>query len=87
MSCIAEDVCDIEQMPEERLIEEMSKLVNEDDDHFLYVNRNEIWKSALTFYKQCMGNASKLHRNLVISVEGEEGVDAGAVFKSNSVAA
>ena len=78
-SCIAEDISDIEQTPEERLIEEMSKLVNEDDDHFLYVNRNEIWKSALTFYKQCMGNASKLHRNLVISFEGEEGVDAGAV--------
>lgn len=57
----------------------MSKLVNEDDNHFLYVNRSEIWKSALTFSKQSMGDASKLHRNLVISFEVEEGVDAGTI--------
>lgn len=73
------DSNDDEQTPEEILRREISKLVNEDDDHFLHINRCEIWKAGLTFYKQCMGNVSKLHRNLVVCFEGEDGVDAGAI--------
>ena len=73
------DSNDDEHTPEELLRREISKLVNEDDDHFLHINRCEIWKAGLTFYKQCMGNVSKLHRNLVVCFEGEDGVDASAI--------
>lgn len=64
----------------EGLVErEISKLVNKYDDHFLCLNREEIWKSGLTFYKQCLGDKSKLKRNLSISFDGEDGLDAGPI--------
>ncbi|PFX24444.1 hypothetical protein AWC38_SpisGene10962 [Stylophora pistillata] len=46
---------------------------------YLEVHRSAIWKRALTFYKQAMGEPYKLKQRLSIGFDGEEGIDAGAL--------
>ena len=55
---------------EELLRKQMSAFNNPLEDQLIYVKREEIWKSGLTFYKQCMGDPSKMKRNLVVNFEG-----------------
>ncbi len=39
----------------------------------------EIWRGALVFYKKAFTNSDKLRKNLNISFNGEDGLDAGAI--------
>ena len=45
----------------------------------LIVRRDQLWRSALSFYKNCIHNVERLLYGLRIEFEGEEGVDAGAL--------
>ena len=48
--------------------------------HFeLIVWRDRLWRSALSFYKNCIHNMERLLYLLRIEFEGEEGVDASAL--------
>ena len=43
------------------------------------VKRERLWRSALSFYKNCIHNPERLLYELRIEFENEEGVDAGAL--------
>ena len=49
------------------------------NDYVLTVERDEIWKGALVFYKKSLVDQDKLWTNLVINFKGEEGLDGGAI--------
>ena len=49
------------------------------DDYSLTVDRDEVWRGALIFYKKALTNSDKLRNNLTISFKGEDGLDAGAI--------
>ena len=49
------------------------------DDIMMTVNRDEIWKSSLIFYKKAQLDSTKLWRNLCVVFDGEDGLDAGAM--------
>ena len=45
----------------------------------LVVKRDKLWKSALSFHKNCLHCPERLFYELRIEFDGEEGVDAGAL--------
>ena len=49
------------------------------NDYVLTVERDEIWKGALVFYKKSLVDQDKLWTNLVINFKGKEGLDGGAI--------
>ena len=48
-------------------------------DVFLTLNHQELWQRATCFYKATKNSPEKLGRNLVVVLEEEEGIDAGAL--------
>ena len=49
------------------------------DEYTITVDREELWRSALGFYKKAMMDKSKLMKSLCVIFKGEDGLDAGAV--------
>ena len=49
------------------------------DDYSLTVDRDEVWRGALIFYKKALTNSDILRNNLTIAFKGEDGLDAGAI--------
>ena len=49
------------------------------DDYSLTVDRDEVWRGALLFYKKALCNSDILRNNLTVSFNGEDGLDAGAI--------
>ena len=45
----------------------------------LSINRSNLWRTALGFYKNCMVMPERLRWELRIKFDDEEGVDAGAL--------
>ncbi len=60
------------------ILRQFQQLVNEDELHF-EVQRDCVWSYAIAFYKKALGDKERLKKKLVVSFEGEEGVDAGAI--------
>ena len=50
-----------------------------DDECHLHLERECVWSHAIAFYKKSPVDKSRLRKKLVVSLEGEEGVDAGAI--------
>ncbi|PFX15498.1 hypothetical protein AWC38_SpisGene20279 [Stylophora pistillata] len=50
---------------------------------YLEVDRSAIWKRALTFYKQAMGETYKLKQRQSIGFDGEEGIDGGGAMRDH----
>lgn len=65
----------------EAIDEGISQQMNMDENITLSVNRNEVWRSALVFYKTAAVNVNRLKKNLVVEFEGagELGIDGGAL--------
>ncbi len=57
----------------------ISKEMLSDEDLTWSVKRDEIWRCALTFYKNAQVNPQRLKKNLIIEFDGEQGVDGGAL--------
>lgn len=55
------------------------KVIVEEEDTFLSMNRNCLWNKAQLFYKKATLDTELLRRNLILSFSGEEGVDGGAL--------
>ena len=49
------------------------------DDYSLTVDRDEVWRGALIFYKKALTYSDILRNNLTIAFKGEDGLDAGAI--------
>ena len=49
------------------------------DEVKVVVNRDEVWKCALTFYKLAMKCPERLSRTLFVEFQNEEGIDGGAL--------
>eukprot|EP00794_Sanderia_malayensis_P000752 gene752-33_t len=62
----------------EALVSDLASKVSP-DDIVVTVNRDEMWKSSLIFYKNAVSDTTKLWRNLCVAFEGEDGLDAGAI--------
>lgn len=82
----AEPCCskDVDQTPQVELSK--SGLLQEHRAKFrsekffdLVINRDKLWRSALSFYKNCRHRPERLFYALRIEFDGEEGVDAGAL--------
>ena len=56
-----------------------SKIINDDEETYLEMNRNCLWNKAKLFYKKATTDVEILKKNLIISFSGEEGVDGGAL--------
>lgn len=55
------------------------EMIDASRDTFLTLNRQELWQRATCFYKATKNSPEKLGRNLVVVLEEEEGIDAGAL--------
>ena len=55
------------------------EMIDANRDVFLTLNRQELWQRATCFYKATKNSPEKLGRNLVVVLEEEEGIDAGAL--------
>lgn len=56
-----------------------SKIINNDEDTLLEMNRSCLWNKAKVFYKKATTDVSLLKKNLIVLFRGEEGVDGGAL--------
>ena len=61
------------------LCEMADKVLDEDDEYVLRVSRAVIYNKAKQFYKASLHNPAILKKNLVVSFQGEEGIDVGAL--------
>ena len=61
------------------LFELAHKTMNHSGELFLKVNKDTLWQQALPFYKELKADEIKLHKNINVEFEGEEGSDAGAL--------
>lgn len=64
---------------EKLLCEYSSRLMNPLRSIDLFVNRDSLMRTALTFYKNCKLHPERLQCELIIEFENEEGIDAGAL--------
>ena len=55
------------------------EMIDANKDVFLTLNHQELWQRATCFYKATKNSPEKLGRNLVVVLEEEEGIDAGAL--------
>ena len=49
------------------------------ESYTLCIDREELWRGALAFYKKALADKTLLLKDLVIVFKGEEGLDAGAM--------
>ncbi len=49
------------------------------DEYTITIDREEIWRGALGFYKKALTDKSRLLKSLCVMFKGEDGFDAGAV--------
>ena len=54
-------------------------MIDASRDTFLTLNRQELWQRATCFYKATKNSPEELGRNLVVVLEEEEGIHAGAL--------
>lgn len=64
---------------EKLLFEYSSRLMNPLKSIDLFVNRNNLMRTALSFYKNCKLHPERLQCELIVEFENEEGIDAGAL--------
>lgn len=63
----------------EQLLIEYRRQVNSGDELNITVERDNLWCNILAFYKKTLTDKARLRKKLVVSFEGEDGVDAGAL--------
>ena len=63
----------------ESLVADFSSSIDENKSYTLCVDREELWKGALAFYKKALSDKTLLLNDLTIVFKGEEGLDAGAM--------
>ena len=74
---------DVDQAPRELsptdILQEHGAKFQSEKSFDLVIKRDKLWRSALSFYKNCLHHPERLFYELRIEFEGEEGVDAGAL--------
>lgn len=63
----------------ELLQHHVAKVMNQSSSVNLPVCRDGLWRNALCFYKNCLHYFDRLHYELRIEFQDEEGIDAGAL--------
>ena len=63
----------------ESLVEDFSSNKDNDKSYTLCIDREELWRGALGFYKKALSDKTLLLKDLIIVFKGEEGLDAGAM--------
>ena len=56
------------------------KVIDPARDTYLTITRSDLWQRATCFYKTSKNCPHKLTRNLVVTIDNEEGIDAGAIW-------
>ena len=76
---------DVEQIPGEMSMTDILQThksgLQSDRPFDMVVKRDKIWRSALSFYKNCVHHPQRLYFEPRVEFEGEEGIDAGARAK------
>lgn len=49
------------------------------DDYSFIVDRDEVWRGVLIFYKKVVINSDILGNNLIVFFKGEDGLDVGVI--------
>lgn len=77
----AEDQKKTNEQDELTLEEVLQKLVSniKESEYTLTIDRDEVWRGALGFYKKALFDKERLWQSLSIIFKGEEGLDAGAM--------
>ena len=70
-----------QKLDELTLAEVLQKLVTnvKESEYTLTIDRDEVWRGALSFYKKALYDKEKLWQSLSIIFKEEEGLDAGAM--------
>ena len=63
----------------EQVLMEYRRQVNSADELNITVERDNIWCNILAFYKKSLTDKARLRKKLVVTFQGEDGVDAGAL--------
>ena len=63
----------------EQVLIEYRRQVNSADELNITVERDNIWCNILAFYKKSLTDKARLKKKLVMTFQGEDGVDAGAL--------
>ena len=63
----------------EQVLIEYRRQVNSADELNITVERDNIWCIILAFYKKSLPDKAKLRKKLLVTFQGEDGVDAGAL--------
>ncbi|CAB3983111.1 G2 M phase-specific E3 ubiquitin- ligase-like [Paramuricea clavata] len=63
----------------ESLVADFSSSVNDNKSYTLCIDREELWRGALSFYKKALSDKTLPLKDLSIIFKGEEGLDAGAM--------
>lgn len=63
----------------ESLVADFSSNVDDNQSYTLCIDREELWRGALAFYKKALSDKTLLLKDLIIVFKGEEGLDAGAM--------
>ena len=63
----------------ESLVADFSSSIDENKSYTLCIDREELWRGALAFYKKALSDKTLLLNDLIIVFKGEEGLDAGAM--------
>lgn len=56
-----------------------AEMIDSNRDTYLTVSRAGLWQRAICFYKASKNCPQKLKQNLVVTLENEDGMDAGAI--------
>ena len=65
--------------PIESLVEDFGSNKDNDKSYTLCIDREELWRGALGFYKKALSDKTSVLKDLIIVFKGEEGLDYGAM--------